>query len=184
MQIVRFSSYSFVQHSGSKILFENVLWSLNSKLVKSQWIHFHGKFKLESNFQHFIESRFTLVLCREFPFTYDSHKFSSFTWNRSKINKFSIKKGEYCHSQISRFTQLVWSEITFALDSRKFLSRPIDGDFSSETHFSSDFHSRVHSDSLLKLLYSAFQIEFMKEFYALKKFNRSLGLIPKEAAVW
>ena len=56
----------------------NKFWM--SALV-GQWIHTHGKFTLENNFQQFMESCFILILvcCHEFPITPDSHNFSDFT---------------------------------------------------------------------------------------------------------
>ena len=88
-------------------------------------IRVHGKFTLQSNFNHFTESHFTLVLCCEFPFMPDSRNFYDFTL---KLASFSFKitiNGEFCHSLISHFTQIVKSETLFPLDSCKVWLRPI-----------------------------------------------------------
>ena len=59
------------------------------------------KFLLQSNFQHFTESRFTSVLCRKFQFLPESCNFSNFTWNHAKLISFSLKimiDGQLWHS--------------------------------------------------------------------------------------
>ena len=43
-----------------------------------QWIYFHGKITLQSNFWHFVEQHFTSALSHEFPFTPHSCDFLQF----------------------------------------------------------------------------------------------------------
>ena len=52
----------------TKITYSNCLFIYRSRL-----------FTNESNFQHFTESRFTSILCREFPFMLEIRNFSKFT---------------------------------------------------------------------------------------------------------
>ena len=72
--------------------------------MKGQWISNHGKFTLKMNFQHFTDSRFTPVLCRDFLLTLNS---SNFIGNQVEFETFLLKlmkNGENCHSLISHFT--------------------------------------------------------------------------------
>ena len=54
-------------------------------------IHVHGKFVLACDFQHFMESLFTSVPCREFPFKPNLRNFSNFTWYRTKFANVSLE---------------------------------------------------------------------------------------------
>jgi len=71
---------------------------------------------VECNLKHFMESRFTSVLCRSCM----NHMISVISYEIiSKLTSFSLKSTKYdenCHSRISRFTQLIKSEITFTLN--------------------------------------------------------------------
>ena len=91
--------------------------------MMGQQIHVHGKFMVESNFQHFMESGFVSVICCEFQFMPDSRNFSNCTGNYAEIDTFFTQNHEQnCRSHISRFTQMMRSEIKFILDSCKFCS--------------------------------------------------------------
>ena len=94
-------------------------------LVMGQGIHIHWKFMLESNLQHFRESRFNLVLYCEFPLT-PIHGVLTISLDiTQKVTSFSPRittKRENCRSRISQFMCLVKSKITLTLDSRKLCS--------------------------------------------------------------
>ena len=68
------------------------------------------------NFQHFTESRFTLVLCCDFPFTPDSHNYRNSIWNHSKIGNFFTQN----HAKSGKIAIYVFH----TLDSRKFRLQP------------------------------------------------------------
>ena len=92
---------------------------MSLKIVMGQRIHVHGKLMFKSNFMHFTESRFTLVINCEIMFTLNPHDFSDYTWNQLVINKYlsqiTINK-ENCYSRILCFTQMVKCEITIHIN--------------------------------------------------------------------
>ena len=63
-----------------------ILWMLIG-MDEWKWIHIHIKITLKSNFQHFTESCFTSVPCREFPFMPNLSHLSNFRWNTAEIDK-------------------------------------------------------------------------------------------------